>query len=1475
MKTLAQVEKLVGLLPESSLPVALLPVQVQTRYVTRGGKPQLLVRVYPDELHLDAHEPRLSAAEVAWGKKAWQLSWPARRDKETERLAWTQLAERFGARRAEWIARRLRPTNLKQRPSAPPKFPAPGPLRKGEDPAPATARHLPDRFVVLGYQVGERVLLEVGKPIPATLPVGPTFDDAEPVEPPPGGLTLDAGMRWLVDFGEAEKVGMGIRVALTPELADGTLDTLLVLGVNGKLAPDAGSAALAEVLEAQRYTRGLAFVAPGTATNNSAEGGTGFSRRDRTAGPSFESVPVAAKAGSAAAVTARLFGIEPAIVAGLDGAAATDELDARHVQTALWPLTGGYFLDQIMGSPDGQPATFTDAQIDAARRYVVDSVRALGPAPTLRAGRQPYGVLPVTSLDLFPPGAGAHARFVDSLRFLRGAWRGALAGVPRVAGDPGALVEVLRMQPASVGYSARLAFDSQLFAPTTVFASQLSPHLQGHAGVVRARLEPALDDGLVAQERFFELIPADVSRPLSAPLVTRGPEQPGEPLAANYISFLRTASFDDITNERFPVGFPPREQMDALFYLLLRHSILVAYGNVARRILVRKGMLDARFREPALVDILGGTVPERTPTLLRALLKTGIGANVHTLGKAQEPEAAELDELRASLRHLETLPVDVLERQVRGCIDLFAYRLDAWITSLATRRLRELRAKAPRALVLGAFGWVQDLKASPRVSVPAPPGETGEHFAAREPGGFLHAPSPAQASAAAVLRSGYLAHTGEAGADQLAINLSSARVRMAESLLDGVRQGQQLGSLLGYRFERALHEAQLDRFVAAFRRISLLTGVYQAQESLDLIVGGIGFPPPRVVEALQKALEEELNAVRDRLGTAPDATTAELEPIAAASLTDGLALVRQLHGRGVRFDRLNVTLGGDRAKLDAELAALDAAVDALGDALTAEGVFQLVRGNPARAAASVDAIAHGEIQPPELHFSETPRPGTALTHRLVAVFSGPAPPEPPAGARAARRAAEPKLDAWLAQMIGPLKSVRLRAEFVDAAGTALDAKDVRLDALGLSNLDAFYLSASASPELPSDLERLLEHVLLRTAPETTERVRFGRERSAAFAGADLSLTEFLELNAAFRAAVLSARTLDAPDFHEDGGGVASAADAAELGKRADRAVATLKAARDALTERIAAGASDPLRDALVDLVFLGIPEAVPGSARGDDEPLASQARTIEAEATRRLAQVAALAAAFEATASTPDQRVKHEQARLEAVFGRGFKTLPLVSPKNTSELGTAFGRSDRLLGGQPLEALSWLQGVSRVRPGASRLSGALAYAAALRRSSALALKVAQLPSVEGERWVALPATNGAPPSLPPGKLSLVAHLPRAFEPAEPLAGLVFDEWVELVPASEVTTGVTFNYDAPGARPPQTLLLAVAPPGQERWRVEALERILLETLELARLRAVDPQSLGGDALLQRVLPALYVTGNLAGETFSTDFTRAAR
>ena len=66
----------------------------------REDRPQLLVRVYPDVVHVDSHERQLTAPEADWGRRYWELTWGAARDQELQRRAWEQIVERFGARRA-------------------------------------------------------------------------------------------------------------------------------------------------------------------------------------------------------------------------------------------------------------------------------------------------------------------------------------------------------------------------------------------------------------------------------------------------------------------------------------------------------------------------------------------------------------------------------------------------------------------------------------------------------------------------------------------------------------------------------------------------------------------------------------------------------------------------------------------------------------------------------------------------------------------------------------------------------------------------------------------------------------------------------------------------------------------------------------------------------------------------------------------------------------------------------------------------------------------------------------------------------------------------------------------------------------------------------------------------------------------------------------------------------------------------------
>src|SRR6202012_1878143 len=71
--------------------------------------------------------------------------------------------------------------------------------------------------------------------------------------------------------------------------------------------------------------------------------------------------------------------------------------------------------------------------------------------------------------------------------------------------------------------------------------------------------------------------------------------------------------------------------------------------------------------------------------------------------------------------------------------------------------------------------------------------------------GLIHTPSLAHALTAAVLRSGYISEQNSAD-NRFAVNLSSERVNLAMSLLEGIRNGQSLNALLGYIFERNMHD---------------------------------------------------------------------------------------------------------------------------------------------------------------------------------------------------------------------------------------------------------------------------------------------------------------------------------------------------------------------------------------------------------------------------------------------------------------------------------------------------------------------------------------------------------------------------------------------------------------------------------------------------------------------------------------------
>ncbi|MCB0850652.1 MAG: hypothetical protein KDD63_00295, partial [Bacteroidetes bacterium] len=80
---------------------------------------------------------------------------------------------------------------------------------------------------------------------------------------------------------------------------------------------------------------------------------------------------------------------------------------------------------------------------------------------------------------------------------------------------------------------------------------------------------------------------------------------------------------------------------------------------------------------------------------------------------------------------------------------------------------------------------------------------------------------------------------------------------------------------------------------------------------------------------------------------------------------------------------------------------------------------------------------------------------------------------------------------------------------------------------------------------------------------------------------------------------------------------------------------------------------------------------------------------------------------------------------------------------------------------------------------------------------------------------------------------------QPFNSTQPQCGLLLDEWTEIVPTEQETSGIAFHYDRPNSEAPQTMLLVTPPQFQQSWQWNDLLDALNETLEEAKLRAVEP------------------------------------
>lgn len=1137
----------------------------------------------------------------------------------------------------------------------------------------------------------------------------------------------------------------------------------------------------------------------------------------------------------------------------LPSAKQTDLLEARSMNAALFPSTWGYWLKQWMAP------VVTESAARETREFFNRFVTGRGPLPAIRIGNQPYGMLLTSDLSrwsypeqsgpiLFTPAFQEEVAYLRSLHRLllelQQIWESRVAELPFV-GKPNTdssdvLMKLLGLHPTSVEFYQRIGYSHEYlknlfnFKDRGRFAVELNNHRIDMEPIARSYLQEqgiARDIQTLSKMLSLRVLWQHYVTPLNVPnLVENKPPSETNTLTVNYINFLATAeTTQKIINQEFPAA-PP----SALLYLMLRNALLLQMHNgsfdwLKERTIFEPALVQAtqattlagmRATVPTIskFEIMGTKVEVAEPT--NPVPSMTIADWIWTGPTPAEVEAAYLQEQKAALLNLVNTPTARLERCLVEHIDCCNYRLDAWQTGLFAQRLQSLRGTGDtraRGIYLGAFGWVENLVPKAKTFLSADslppllrPADTqpileedevvtspANTIGARQ-GGFVHAPSLNHATAAGLLRNAYLSHASPDRSEMFSVNLSSERVRRGQFILEGMRNGQPIEALLGYQFERGLHDRtsrsevsgevpvlELNQFIVPFREAFPF-------ESIEVVQSGTGAPsetvPPYSV----------INGLKLSQATLSAANGFGLDQVLPAAERPGT---------------------NQGAAIVAEQNALRDTLDAVKDLLMAENAYQLARGNFDRVAAVSLAQKEAHI-PPELEVVNTPR-GTefTFTNRVTLHFDDLDPSLPANNpwtpiAMSPRANEEPGMNQWLGELLGPPDQIVCRVFWVEDENDddEHDAATISLADLEIQPVDFVWLvnvSLEKTQGGATELETRIAFEYRRPpnniGDDKIVKIKFGDGA----AGAQKSFAQLFPLARQLRALLSESRSLHAQDFLPEAGGKESAIpfdknnpkgyDLTELRTRIQGTLNELSTPADFID-----GPTAPA----VELVFLNDPPAPPfvgqlGAAYSklEDAKLLftdstqltvtfshTQAETLhrklqliagfgiadafppEADLTTESAKASVLARAHRiarrlrradpkdgvldrATAlinsATADKTIDEQVALLlqagKILFGETFNYLPKFTCHNEIDLATADGARNQLLkfamdaepGITAAEVVEeWLQGLARVRPQLHRWEIVRTLADALNEIS-LDLRPAQVPFRVNDSWLAV------------------------------------------------------------------------------------------------------------------------------------------
>ncbi|MEX0328940.1 MAG: hypothetical protein AB3N07_09480 [Ruegeria sp.] len=864
---------------------------------------------------------------------------------------------------------------------------------------------------------------------------------------------------------------------------------------------------------------------------------------------------------------AEMLGLSPAALRAVPFYGHTDICDAMAMNTALWPATLGHFMESAMHP------VFDEDTVEDTREFFVRHVRARGQLPAIRVGQQPYGILPATVRSRIgwlrgardPIGSAPTAAPLQSNFLLR--LYGLLRRVetdlePQLekvsfVGKGGvdrhqALLDVLGLHANSVEFQQRYG---ETFAQ---FYNRMS--LMGPTGALLALAVfngfRASGIGLLASLGFtfdeqedipdlLEKIFFDRVNQLKGPLIDDQDLSETDPIRAyteggeNYLDWLRMAAASSHDTLRKQEGFadgPP----NALLYLMLRHALDLSYVEISARLFRNAGIISAQDhmafrREPAFVGIqdellaqpqsAGGSRWQylyRNDISITGNAQRTVGTFIPTVLNTMVATQY-LERQLDAIDHLASRPTAALERAFVEHLDLCTYRLDAWYGGLLSKQLEDLRYgqsvenEATPGLYLGAYGYLEEVKPEFKSLTPVDlPDELQEIFG---PGrdlttdstnqGYIHAPSLNHAVTAAVLRNGYISNATPENPDSLKVNLTSERVRLALSVIDGMKSNQSLGALLGYHFERGLHDrhdVEVDEYILDLRKVFPLSG-----------------------ERLKPTRTPRLDGIGRRI---------RMNRVEAKNVIDGLALVEQMASPTTNeypfgksedlpevpdIPQTAVNAINEEARRIADIA------DAVADLAMAESVHQVVQGNYDRAGAVLDTYSKGKF-PDTPDVIKTPRSGVVLTHRVALHLRTGLDPND-AALTSPRAQAEPGLNDWLSGQLPDPARIAAEVTLTDPLDQSESVVTVTAADLGLLPLDLLYLLDPTAERAARTLDDLIETFVITTqAPRADVAISISYRRRIGTIPDHVPFFELAALTRAQRKLLLRTRPLRVSDM---------------------------------------------------------------------------------------------------------------------------------------------------------------------------------------------------------------------------------------------------------------------------------------------------------------------------------------------------------